>query len=248
MAISRKPKRRRPPSGKSPKHWFCLCAHQWQRVNEKRAADDVVLTRGRWQLVRRSLVQHVSREPVPPAIHRLGRKPQEYAKALINLVQYDCDTAELALVQLERQAVYAKNLDVRAAIRQIAFSEAVAVDLHPMAQWKTDSFGLIALELILWVWRERTQTRRWRTRCFPSWFGCHRWEKLQSHFDRQSEKSWWFLARHELLDTYSNPERLPEFKKLVTAAASLRADKLTHSYIVNRIHQRFRAFAAFLGQ
>jgi len=166
----------------------------------------------------------------------------------MNLVEQGSEAAEFALVKLERQAKLAKSLDVRAALTQIKISGAVPVDLHPMAQWKMDSFGFVALELLLWVWRERTQPQRWRVRCLPNWRGCARWQMLESLFDRQSENHWWFLARHAFRETYPYPERLSEFKSLITAQAIRRSERLIHSYIVNRIHQRFRAFSAPLGQ
>jgi hypothetical protein len=230
------------------KHWFCLCAHKWQRYRENRSAEVVVLTRGRWQLVRRFQEQYRPLDPVPSDISRLGPKPQEYTIALINLAQQGCEAAALALRQLNTQARRAKTLDVRTALKLIAQSGAVPVDLHPMAQWKTDSFALIALQLVLWIWRERNQPHRWRARCLPHWAGCSSWEMLESRFDRDSQPHWYFLAQHEFRETYPHPERLPEFNTLVTAQASRRNEQLMHSYIVNRIHQRFRAFSALLGQ
>jgi hypothetical protein len=230
------------------KHWFCLCVHKWQSSRKGRPAEVLVLTRGRWQLVRRLQEQYKPLNRVPSAISRLGRNPQEYAIALMKLAQQGCEAAALALRQLKTQAGRAEAEDVRAALKLIAQSGAVPVDLNPMAQWKTDSFGLIALQLVLWVWRERNQPHRWRARCLPIWRGWGRWEMLEPQFDRESEKHWYFLARHDFRDTYPHPERLPEFKALVTATKSLKSERLTHSYIVNRIHQRFRSFSAFLGQ
>lgn len=63
-----------------------------------------MVTRGNWQLVRRPQEQVGKKSVISPEIVRLGRKPREYADALLFLVKQGSQTAEQAWLKFQEQA------------------------------------------------------------------------------------------------------------------------------------------------
>ncbi|MBZ5585630.1 MAG: hypothetical protein LAQ30_26205 [Acidobacteriia bacterium] len=98
--------------------------------------------------------KHVRR--IPSSIQRFGVKTVQYATALACLSDAGCREAKIGWRLLVGEIEKNQAKSVRDVLKVIERDEITPpIRLDPGARWKMDAFGLLALELLLWVWQAR---------------------------------------------------------------------------------------------
>ena len=167
--------------------------------------------------------------PIPPAIKSKGPRAVRYVKALFQLIKAGSKDAELALRVLRAE----NPVNRRPRGRRSAAS--TPVDLNYGTRWRLDDGGMIALELLLRVWRLRHAPK------ICLFFGDEA-SKLQE-FTKETSGQWWRLAFDIFLTFYRKPEEYPELRALVGTPRRLKSGDSWRHGIIRVIRCRFRAFA-----
>ena len=176
---------------------------------------------------------------IHPSIRRLGAKAVQYAGALASLSAAGNTEAKVALLLLEDEAQRIQKARLRPKHDSEHWHRIAPVNLDPITRWKMDSIGLLALQLLLWLWRAHLD---------PDAYGVigRRAAELEP-FDLDSSKRWWNFARKLFLHFYPVPERVPELLRLVTARSVKGSPGKERQDIIGKVRDHFTSFGPFPG-
>lgn len=161
----------------------------------------------------------------------------EYATALVCLSDVGCREAKIAWRLLKSEIEKNQASPVKTVLKGIEREEITPpLRLDPGARWKMDAFGLLALELLLWVWQARLN---------PSMYGgygdCARLSLRP--FNDESAKEWWGFIRWIMTTFYPRPQQVAELRRLVTALSYKGDTYKEYAYIVRKLRERLESFA-----
>jgi hypothetical protein len=119
---------------------------------------------------------------------------------------------------------------------RLQLGKALGVELTPgRAKWKQGPATDIAYQLFVYVWFARKVPY------------CHgsagQRAKTLKPFDEDSWKSWWEVAKQELLASYPEPEEVPELERIVTDPKKRRTPGRLRAAILKKIWARFKSLA-----
>lgn len=167
---------------------------------------------------------------------RLGAKVRDYANALENLSQAGSREAKIAKRLLSLEAQRLQAIPIRRARRILENGEFTPkINLDPGSRWRLDGFGLVTLQLLLWLWQARREPVRYR-----------QYGALASNlepFHKSTMEQWWRAVRIVLTEHYPKHQYVPKLKRLVTPESYQGDSRKRQSYILRKIRERLASFA-----
>lgn len=173
------------------------------------------------------------------SIRRLGGKAVEYATALESLSAAGNPEAGVALRLLDHEARRIHKLRLTPKFDAKHWNHIAPVNLDPIKRWRMDEAGILALQLLLWLWQAHLN---------PSAYGVVGKGAAESEpFSVHSTRRWWYLARSWFDYFYPKPLQVPELARLVTAPSVKGSVRKERQDILGRIRDHFKSFAFFPG-
>lgn len=191
-----------------------------------------------WPKLQIYLVDLRSRNRGPyclPTIRRLGIKSVQYFEALHCLSNEGCESAAYAISRLTKEVINHRTDSLKILRKLIEENEAAPVDLVPTARWKVDRIGLVALQILLWLWHLRCTSQEDD--------GWSIYARDLEPFDSDSARKWWYFGRLAFTYFYHHPEGLPWFYSCVKPSSCRGSRIKSRNYIIRKLRERFLSFS-----
>lgn len=107
------------------------------------------------------------------------------------------------------------------------------------ARWIKDDVGMIAWQLLQYVWRARSENNRLRI----DYGNFGKMADALAPFDKYSAPEWWKVAKAVLLYSYPKPLEVVELAALVKGRKERRYPSRLEEAIFSKLENRFRSFA-----
>jgi len=173
------------------------------------------------------------------SVRCLGAKAVQYATALESLATAGNLEAGIALRLLNDEARRIHRAGLRPKFDAKHWNHVAPVNLDPIKRWQMDEAGVLALELLLWLWQAHLN---------PSAYPVVGGSAAESKpFTVNSVRRWWHLARIYFLHFYPKPEQVPELIRLVTAPSVKGSAAKERQDILGKIRDHFTRFAPYPG-
>lgn len=174
----------------------------------------------------------------------MGTYALRYAEALARLSAEGSQDAEYALRLLMNKARENQNCLSKDLWRAIDCESVVPLELSRSARWKMDGFGLVALQILLCLWKSRRNFNHdsiYSLGDDHDSYGIHAYYIGPFHSD--SAAAWWELALNTFTDFYRHPEQLPGLASCVKGPSANRSPSARRNYIIRKVRERFVNFA-----
>jgi len=202
-----------------------------------------------WPLL---LVKPEAKLPVPDYVSKLGGPASRYYRALETLAALDAYEAQVALQRFKSKARAISRMPVPPLLNpnltlavhkrnfwlgMIEGSDVCPIHLDPGKRWKLDVFGMLALQLVLWIWCSRIDPDPDRVRGLTL---AH--SHLPVFEQNDSAHTWWRYAKGFLHD--SSRRWCDEEGVRALIPVSCQASSATrNTYFLRKVRERFLSFA-----
>jgi len=173
--------------------------------------------------------------PVPEGVTRLGGRAECYYQGLVTLAHLGHFEAREALRIFRKKVREVLPLPPARAHEEIEGTIVAPIDLHPEKRWKLDLFGMLALQLLLWLWYARTHP-------YPQADILTKSATKLPDYDRNSVRNWLEYGRWLLHNVRPAPGNARRVRKLIPP--SCRGSRAAeNTYFLRCLRDRFRSFA-----